>query len=388
MTCIADGTLRARLDGELAGPELVEVDEHLASCSDCRLRFDKLSAQVAHAHGMLATLATREGDNLRNPAEAYTHFRSRLPSADESKAGWLGRIFVSTWRPAWGLAGAVVLVSIVIGVTPIRSWAQRVLAMLRVQKIAVVTIDPSVLTNSDSNSHPDKLISQFMADNVVVTMEAGKPSAVPDMMVAAQMAGYPIRTIGSLGAPQNIKVTGETAFQMTLNRDRVELLLEEIGRSDIRVPESANGALIAVHIPKTVIATYGNCPVQGNTTPNAEKNSCTYLIQAASPTVSVPPDLKMSEIAEAALELVGMSSAEAHSFCQTVDWSSTLVIPIPRGTSADETVAVDGVEGTLITEAAGQGTRYSLLWVKNGVIYSLVGAGGSSDALALAASLE
>ena len=83
-----------------------------------------------------------------------------------------------------------------------------------------------------------------------------------------------------------------------------------------------------------------------------------------------------------------MSSSEAHTFCQTVDWSSTLVIPVPRSSSSYETVTVDGVEGTLITETLSQGNRYSLLWVKNGVVQSLAGRGSPADALALAASLR
>src|SRR6185437_8831041 len=77
---------------------------------------------------------------------------------------------------------------------------------------------------------------------------------------AAQKAGYPIRMISDLGAPQNVLVSGETAFQMTVNRDRLETLLSEIGRSDIQIPESADGALIAVHIPKISVSAYGDCP--------------------------------------------------------------------------------------------------------------------------------
>ena len=117
-------------------------------------------------------------------------------------------------------------------------------------------------------------------------------------------------------------------------------------------------------------------------------SNCTYLVQAPSPTVSVPPDLNMAEIAEAALELAGMSAEEARSFCQTVDWSSTMVIPIPRNTSYYENLSVDGVEGTLITEALPEGSRYSLLWVKSGVIHSLSGRGNLYDARAMAASLR
>jgi hypothetical protein len=263
------------------------------------------------------------------------------------------------------------------------------------------------MSSSEPDSSPYKLINQFVADNVVVTLDPGKPDVFSDVTKAAQSAGYPIRTISSLGAPHSVEVNGETAFQMTINRDRVVTLLDEIGRPDIHVSESVNGALIAVHIPKLVISIYGDCPTRHKYVrshpqseaealaerkmermANMKDTNCTYLIQAPSPTVSVPSDLNMSDIAEAALELAGMSPAEARSFCRTVDWSSTLVVPIPRNSSSYETVTVEGVEGTLITEMLSQGNRYSLLWIKNGVIHSLAGHGNSADALSLAASLR
>src|ERR1700688_386489 len=43
-----------------------------------------------------------------------------------------------------------------------------------------------------------------------------------------------------------------------------------------------------------------------------------------------------------------MNPADARALCQTVDWSTTMVIPIPRDTGSFQTVTVDGVEGTLI----------------------------------------
>ncbi len=64
--------------------------------------------------------------------------------------------------------------------------------------------------------------------------------------------------------------------------------------------------------------------------------NCVYLVQVPSPTVSVPPNLNMAEIAEAGLQLAGMTASEAHAFCQTVDWSSTMVVPVPRNSSTFE----------------------------------------------------
>lgn len=402
MTCLHDGILRARLDGELGGSELEAVNQHLGVCAGCRSRFEELSTETARTQDLFATLAS--GESEPSPEAAYAQFIAQFGRAAETKTSWINRLFAPRWRPAWGLAAAALAIAVLVGVGPVRLLAQRVLAMLRVQKIAVVSIDPTTLmSGSDPDSHPYKLIDQFFADNVVVTIDPGNPEVVPTVAKAAQLAGYPIRTIGSLGAPQRLEVNGETAFQMTVDRNRVETLLEEIGRSDIQIPESANGALVAVHIPKIVFSMYGDCPVrhrsnvssrgEGLAERKAERmadtndTNCTYLVQAPSPTVSVPPQLNISEIAEAALQLAGMSPGEAHSFCQTVDWSSTLVVPVPRNSSSYENVSVDGVEGTLITETLPQGNRYSLLWIKNGVIHSLMGHGSSSDALTLAASL-
>jgi hypothetical protein len=406
MTCPQDGVFRAYLDRELVDREWGEVTEHLASCPACRARLEALQAEMAQTANLLARLAPPEGAMETNPKLAYAQFATQFEAAEAGRP-WMARLFAPRWRAAWGLAAAMVVVAMVIGLNPVRTWAQRILAMLRVQKIAVVSIDPGTLLNSgELDSRPYRLINQFIADNVVVTLDPGKPDRVSSPVKAGQLAGYRVLSLGSLPAPQMIEVRGETAFEMTLDRNRVQTLLDELGRSDIHIPESTDGALVAVHIPSTVVSMYGNCPLrppyrksggrwqaeppeQRKMEGSANDNqSCTYLIQAPSPTVSVPPDLNMSEIAEAALELVGMSPGEARAFCQTVDWSSTLVIPIPRDSTSYETVPVDGVEGTLITENSGHGHRYSLLWIKNGMIHSLAGQGDSSDALALAASLR
>jgi hypothetical protein len=402
VTCVDDGVLRARLDGELPSREESEVSRHLVSCAICQGRFEELTAEKTRTAGLLAVLAPAGDGTAIDPAASYARFRNQLGAVAKPAPSWTTRLFASRWRPVWGLAAGLIIVAALAGIEPVRGWAQRILAMLRVQKITVVTVDPgNLMSHAEPDSRPYKLINQFIADNVVVTMDPGKPAMVSSVTQAAKLAGYRIRTIASLGSPQTIRVSGETAFQMTVNRERLATLLDEVGRSDIRIPESADGALIAVHIPKTVVSMYGDCPLEHSTgsSPRSPEErrvermanmnrNCTYLVQAPSPTVSVPPDLNMAEIAEAALELAGMSAEEARSFCQTVDWSSTMVIPIPRNTSYYENLSVDGVEGTLITETLPEGSRYSLLWVKSGVIHSLSGRGNLYDARAMAASLR
>ena len=212
MTCLHDGILRARLDGELGGSELEAVNHHLAACADCGSRFEKLRAETTRTQDLLASLAS--GESERSPAVAYAQFIAQFGTAPETKASWINRLFAPRWRPAWGLAAAAVAIAVLLGVGPVRLLAQKVLAMLRVQKIAVVSIDPSTLmSGSEPDSRPYKLIDQFFADNVVVTIDPGSPEVVPTVARAAQLAGYPIRTIGSLGAPQRLEVNGETLLQ-------------------------------------------------------------------------------------------------------------------------------------------------------------------------------
>ena len=394
MNCPHDGVLPARLDGELGASELEQLNQHLASCASCRNRLELMQAQSERVRSSLGVLGP-DSKEIPHPAAAWARFRAGLEEEAETGPTWLGKLFAPRLRPAWGALVLVCAVAVFLSVAPARTFAEKILAMLRVKKITVVSVYPTG-TEISSNQRTAKLLSQLISDNVVVTEDAGKPHPASNAAAATRLAGFEVRTIGQLGAPQRILINGEAGFQMTLNRDRMQAILQEAGRSDIQLPAAIDGALVAVHIPRTVLVAYGNCPEHrlhhhgpGQQPPDGSGQSaadnCVFMVQAPSPTVSVPPNLNISQVAEAALELAGMSPSEARSFCQTVDWSSTLVVPVPGNVSSYHTVSVDGVSGTLISLPNGQ--RYSLLWVKDGIIYSLNGHGDPNQALNLAASL-
>src|SRR5205823_15039256 len=116
-------------------------------------------------------------------------------------------------------------------------------------------------------------------------------------------------------------------------------------------------------------------------------SKCVLFAQMPSPAVDTPPDLYIAQLAEIGLQFSGMSAAEAHQFSQSVDWTSTLVIPFPRNAGTYQQVSVDGVTGTLISRSTSGG-EYSLVWVKNGILYGLSGNGSSEQAVALAQSIQ
>ena len=88
-----------------------------------------------------------------------------------------------------------------------------------------------------------------------------------------------------------------------------------------------------------------------------------------------PAGIDVNELAKIGLEFTGMSSEEAAAFVDTVDWTSTLVVPIPRNAAIYEQVEVDGVMGTLIQRPADEAPQFALIWVKDGIIYGLSGTG-------------
>ncbi|HSB75014.1 MAG TPA: zf-HC2 domain-containing protein, partial [Terriglobales bacterium] len=371
MNCPEDGRLQASLDDELDATELHELNQHLDSCSVCRDRLQTMRAQTEQVRSSLAGLAA-EAQEPADAARAFARFRAEGEEEPEPRRTWLDKLFAPRLRPAWGALSLVCAVAVVLSVAPARTFAEKVLAMLRVKKIRVVSVYPSS-TEVRGGQRTAQMLSQVISDNVVVTQDAGKPQPEPDAAAASKLAGFTVRTIAQLGAPQRILVNGEAAFQMTLNRERMQAILQEAGRSDVQLPPSLDGALVAVRIPRTVFAAYGNCPEHGarrhgpgsqapQSGPSSQAaagDNCVVMVQAPSPTVSFPPNLNISQVAEAALELAGMSPPEARSFCQTVDWSSTLVVPVPGNIGSYQTVNVDGVSGTLISLPNEQ--RYSLL---------------------------
>jgi hypothetical protein len=388
MTCPADGILRTRLDGELSTAESLQVENHLAACASCRQRVERIAREGEEVNRALAELGPTPDESPADPLIALARFKIQRDQEGESRP-LLARLFAGRLRPAWVAVAVVALFGGLLSFAPGRSWAQKVLAMLRVQKIAVVPVDISALSSPNGGNGPAKMIGQLLSDKVVVTLSS-KPQNVAGSNEASQQAGYRVRLLGNRSDAPRFTVEGEQSFQMAIDRDRVQAILNEAGRSDLTLPASVNGATIAVHVPPVVAERYGTCPSRQNQQGEADFRDCVELVQVPSPTVSVPRDLNIEQLAEVGLQLAGMTADQAHAFCQTVDWTSTLVLPLPRFIHSYQTVEVNGVQGTLIN-LPGRGPEhllgYNLVWVKDSVIYSLTGFGNPVEAVPLAESL-
>jgi hypothetical protein len=412
MTCIPEGVLRAYVDHELEPAEVASVETHLRECDTCQALAAELSAarlRVGEHLGALEESPRSLGED--NPQIALSRFKANLPPpahsapvGDSLRAG----MFAGQRRFVWAAAVAAAILLMSLAFPSARSFAQRLLSTLRIEKVQTVALDLSALDGVPSNGKVQEAISQMISDNVVVTTNE-KPLPASTKQDAASLAGFPVRLPAARTDAPQFHVEGAHAFHMTVDRARLQDILDQAGRTDLILPASLDGASVSVQIPRSVETAYGNCPQhqrngagsssssssqsqQPEPTPAIPSN-CVFFMQAPTPLVNVPSDLNLQQLAETALQFVGMSPTQARQFCQTVDWRSTLVLPIPPSVRSYETVTVDDVQGTLMNTSnrrgpGGSGTGYALVWVKSGIIYALFGSGDSSAAVQLANSLD
>jgi hypothetical protein len=399
MNCAEEEILAAKLDGELDEDQASTLEAHLAICSACRLRLEKLAQQremVARAMSLLEPAASEASFDAKAAyARMMAHPNAQDPATPPAwqmaMANAARRRRGALWAAA---AAALAFVVVFTGFEPARIWGQKVLEMLRVRQVTAVPVDSSLLPAPGNGNPTARMIQQLISDEVTVTQKPGKPRPVPGPAQASQLAGFPVRLFATQGSPSQLDVVGAAAANMVIQRDRLEAILQSAGRTDLQIPASVDGAMVAVYIPKSVVARYGNCPKPGSIGSRVQVgqaqgdfSSCVVLRESPSPIVSVPRNLNLEQLAEIGLQFTGMSAQQADDFCRTIDWTSTLVIPVPRDAGTYTEVDADGVRGVLMNGTERGRNGYTLIWVKKGIVYSILGLGDPAGATALADSL-
>ncbi len=385
-----DGQLRAALDGELGPAE----HRHLEACPACQARQQAVQAQVQRAARRLAFLSADPGQPEPAARAALIRFQDQNLYSKENSI--MNRLFAS---PLFRLGMAIVLIlALIVAIPTTRALADQLLNLFRVQQVTVVPVDFSGMQQLTGDSSFGKQISTLLSRSITMTQTPQDPVNVPDVAQASQLTGFDVRTPQGM-TPSRITVEKGAAFTFKVDRARAQALLDEAGRQDLVLPEAVDGADISVTIPAGVSVGYGVCPDPANVEDAGPLNlggsagrnypNCVMLAEIPSPTVKAPASVDVAQLAQIGLEFTGMTPEQAKAFTDTVDWTSSLVVPIPKNAATYKQIPVDGVTGTLIQRPADDAPQYALLWVKNGVIYAIGGLGSdSARAIEMANSLK
>lgn len=368
MQHVSDGELRAYVDHELDEAERARVGGHLTRCAACQQQATQLEGRGQWVSHRLDALAPQAASTPR-PAEARTRLMSNN-RVKEKDPMWRT---TQPSRPLWSALAVAAVLLLALTLPPVRAFATEMLGLFRVERIEVVTVDPEGL--------PDHLESVGQFERLVsrdVQVESyGESQSVPDAASAAALAGFPVRLPDGTSNP-TLQVQQGARVSLAIDLPLMRALLQELGQDPRQLPDSLDGETVTLDIPRAVTMELGEC----------DRAGCLMLAQLPSPTIEAPNGLDLAQLGTLYLQVMGMDAAEAQRFSQRVDWTTTLVVPLPshHGVTHRD-VEVDGVMGVLIEEPGRHGHTV-LLWVRDGIVYSLVGAESSAEALELANSLR
>ncbi len=383
---ITDGTLQSLLADELTPTENDTVQSHLSDCEPCQQRLKRMTAGSERRASQMDILDL--GRPSLSSRQAYSSFQERYGAKEIPMHK---KVFQAQYRFA-GVIAFIALIFVVSMLFPApRALAIRFLSLFRVQRIVTVDIN---LTTEELPRELETQITKLerLFEDRLDSDELSEPMDVEDGASASQLAGFSVRLPADLEDE-----TTRLIFQQARSiRYRIDLellnsVLDEMGYGDTVLPESIDGEEISIWLPDTVGAMYGECAQQPD--PDAERDrrneSCTVLIQGKSPVVELPPEIDPSLLGEIFLQIFGMPSEEAKDFSQNVDWTTTLVLPMPMNAEYQEINSVDGVPGVLVEdEYIGGVSRYSLIWIKGDILYGLSGYGNPEEAIRIANSLQ
>ena len=243
MNCPNENTLRAYVDAELNPLEISELKSHLQSCADCQARYQTLSAVALRVSSQLAALDAPPSSLEANPQLAFARFQASLP-ADEPPIPFFARLFSGRSRFAWAasLAAAILFVSLLFPATrSFRAAASRhsscgaganrqprfhcpehrclAAASRRLRQIA--------FGERCGDRQREGIFSRF----------ARRRQPGRRISCAPHLHAHGFTCIRGL--------SGTHAFHLTLDRSRLQDILDQSGRSDLLLPAALDGAAVS-----------------------------------------------------------------------------------------------------------------------------------------------
>jgi hypothetical protein len=317
------------------------------------------------------------------PSPEFTErLEHRLRAIDEERATSLRRV-PRRLSPLLSAAAVIAVVAAIVGLPPVRGAARGFLDLFRVKRFAAVPVDPERVARLQEGRLDLKAI---VGEQVEVLEPAVEPELVASPEAAAELAGFRLKQPVTLPRDTTLvetRLARPGAFRLTLDAAKLQELARLMGARDVEVPPEWDGARVEVKATPVVALTY-------------RRGSDEFvLLEARSPAVELPPGVDLTRLGQIGLEMAGLSPEEARIFARTIDWRSTLLVPVPAEEASFREVEVGGGRGLLVTSrqrpkaATRGGSRWRsvLLWSAGGLVFGIDGPGNGIEILLMAQSM-
>lgn len=379
MRCGSNGEWRAYLDEELLSSDRARLAGHLAGCPACRERLAELRATAQTAQTCLGQPHPATSACPSTPAALA---RLRASTWQGEPGGRSGRPHDNrrftmrngrnrAWRPA---LAALAVLAIMIGVYsfgPTQAIARQLLSVFRVRRFAVIEVNP------DLNQMEE--VSRVLEENIFVdeptVIEDGFEETVATVQEARELAGFEVRVPQNMPgglSDEGFSVKGHSRAEMQFTGEGLRMILEMADMDAGQIPEDLDQGTVTVDVGAVVAI--------ANPTNNFS------VIQMWRPTVEYPEGIDPALLGEAGLRLMGLPEKQARRIAESIDWTTTALLPVPSEFAQVHELEIAGSPAVLIlprSEAGDQQPR-CLMWEKDDVVY-LINGHASREQLVIAA---
>jgi hypothetical protein len=233
----------------------------------------------------------------------------------------------------------------------VRAAASDFLGLFRVQKFTPISITAEQLAVleevADSGLYPGEV--EFFE-------EPSEPVLVATLAEAASATGWEPSRPASLGVPDSVYMIGGASGRLTIDVDNARTLMELAGADATLIPDSLDDAEVDVTVYGAVSQNWDDGLV---------------LMQAPSPLLEYPEDVDVTALGQALLEALGMEPEPARRLSESIEWTNTLLLPIPDNIATFNEVQIGSSSGLALTGVDGQNA--AILWENDGMVYVLSG---------------
>lgn len=302
----------------------------------------------------LSQLEPGLADMPKPAGRALTELRQQLETPKQNLLLLFLRSFVV--NPNRRLATAVVTLLLLFGFAlsfpSVRAAASDFLGLFRVQKFAAVAISPQQLAVLDRIAKEG-----LEPGEIEILSEPGQVHAVDSLAIAAQETGLDsVRSPSLLGQPDEIYIMEGGRARLTIDLEGVRQILEMAGVDPSLLPDDLDGAQVDVTVYAGI---------------EQDWDDGTWMVQMPSPLVTYPENMDYTLLGETLLQVLGMTPDEAARLARQIDWTSTLLLPIPRNIATFSEVSVKGNSGLALSSL--DGNYGALIWQQDGMLYLLNG---------------
>jgi hypothetical protein len=336
---------------------------HFETCAECQSRYKAVSEDAIAITSLMAA-----PDLKVDVASAFNRVQS-APAA-RPRFGFRFPVLRPGSRPMM-LAVAAVVVTVGLLATAIAS-GNGIFTPQTVQAVPVTLADLQSL-------------SQLSAYGTLTWTTEPQPQVVTSAAEAKSISRLQAPTVAKLPAGVSSTVTYAAMPQavavFTFSAAKAAAAAAQTGKALPALPSGMDGAKLTVTAGPAVVEIFGDLK-PGSSSDLTQAHLPQLIVAESSAPVATSTQVTVKQLEDYILAQPGLSPELRAAVNAIGDPSTTLPIPVPVEFATSSNVQIQGVRGVALGDNTGVGA--GVIWVKNGVVYGVLGSVKQSDAIDIA----